>query len=72
VTDYPVYHDVFFYNPDVRIFVVTTLTGQTPAPEQVITRRELNRLARFLNGRWLRSLSRKLKFLDNLAFPRRG
>ena len=31
VTDYPVYHDVFYYNPDVRNFIVETLTG-VPAP----------------------------------------
>jgi hypothetical protein len=50
-TDYPVYHDVFFYNPDVRKFVVSTLTGQTPRPEVAITPRELLGLVRFLDGR---------------------
>ena len=50
-TMYPVYHDVFFYNPDVRTFIVTTLTGVTPPAEVVITPRELLGLLRFLNGR---------------------
>jgi len=50
LTDYPVYHDVFFYNPDVRKFVVTTLTGVIPGPEAVITRMEWLGLLRFLNG----------------------
>ncbi len=50
VTNYPVYHDVFFYNPDVRKFVVTTLTGNVPPPEQVITLSELVGLLRYLDG----------------------
>jgi hypothetical protein len=50
-TGYPVYHDVFFYNPDVRRFVVSTLTGRTPGPEEVIRPAELDGLARFLNER---------------------
>jgi hypothetical protein len=27
-TNYPVYHDAFFFNPDVAAFVVSTLTGK--------------------------------------------
>jgi len=46
-TDYPVYHDVFFYNPDVRKFVVKTLTGKTLGPEPVITFEELLGLSDF-------------------------
>lgn len=51
-TNYPFYHVVFFYNPDVRKFIVATLTGQTPPAEAVITRRELVELLMFLDGRW--------------------
>jgi hypothetical protein len=50
-TDYPVYHDVFFYNPDVRRFIVTIVTGRTPAPEPVITSDELVDLLTSLAGR---------------------
>jgi len=50
-TGYPVYHDVFYYNPNVRSFIVLTLTGSpTPPSETVITERELEELERFLNG----------------------
>jgi hypothetical protein len=49
-TDYPVYHDVFFYNPDVRKFVVKTLTGETLASEPVITASELAELLLYLEG----------------------
>jgi hypothetical protein len=48
-TDYPVYHDVLFYNPDVRKFVVETLTGKPLADEPVITFPELNGLLYHLN-----------------------
>lgn len=34
-TDYPVYHDVFFYNPDVRALVVSVITGIPTAAEPV-------------------------------------
>jgi len=50
-TGYPVYHDVFYYNPDVRSFVVRTLTGQPPRRDAVITPRELVGLLSFLDGR---------------------
>lgn len=50
VTNYPVWHDVLFYNPDVRKYIVTLLTGNVPPPEQVITARELLGLLGFLNG----------------------
>lgn len=49
-TDYPVYHDVLFYNPDVRKFVVSTLTGRNTRPEVVITPSELVELLTFLEG----------------------
>jgi hypothetical protein len=49
VTEYPVYHDVFYYNPDVRSFIITTLTGNTPGPEDVITARELLDMELFLD-----------------------
>ena len=39
-TDYPVYHDVSYYNPDVCTFVVNTLTGRTSHRDGVITSRE--------------------------------
>ena len=32
-TDYPAWHDVMFTNPDIRKYVVTTLTGKTPPPK---------------------------------------
>jgi hypothetical protein len=38
-TDYPFWHDFFFYNPDVRKFVVRTLTGNTPLPSKSSTQR---------------------------------
>jgi hypothetical protein len=50
-TNYPVYHVVFYYNPDVRNFIVTTLTGEVPPPEVVITPGELFELTRYLDGR---------------------
>jgi hypothetical protein len=34
-TDYPVYHDVFFYNPGVRALVISTVTGIQTPPEPV-------------------------------------
>jgi hypothetical protein len=48
-TDYPVYHDIFFYNPDVRKFVVETLTGKPLAGEPAITFPELTGLLDHLN-----------------------
>ena len=50
-TDYPVFHDVLFYNPGVRDLVVKTLPGQDPGPEPVITPQELVGLLLFLDGR---------------------
>ncbi len=44
------YHDVLFYNPDVRKFVVSTLTGRNTRPEVVITPSELVELLTFLEG----------------------
>jgi hypothetical protein len=50
-TDYPVYHDVFFYNPDVRNFVVKTLTSKSlPSDEPVIETSELSDLLNYLDG----------------------
>jgi len=50
-TGYPVYHDVFFYNPDVRKFVVLTLTGKPlPPSEPVLDSSELSALLDYLNG----------------------
>jgi hypothetical protein len=54
-TNYPVYHDAFFYNPDVRRFVVRTLTGETLPAEPVLTREERRLLEKFLNGDLLSS-----------------
>lgn len=48
-TDYPVFHVVFFYNPNVRKFVVETLTGKTLADEPVATFAELTALLDHLN-----------------------
>ena len=44
------YHVVFYYNPDVRGYIISTLTGMTPPTEAVITPRELVELLRFLDG----------------------
>ncbi len=49
-TGYPVYHDVFYYNPDVRKFIIRTLTGATPGREKAITAAELRDLRRLLRG----------------------
>jgi len=49
-TDYPAWHDVMFTNPDIRKYVVATLTGKTPPPEAVITPRELLALGIYLNA----------------------
>lgn len=35
ITGYPVYHDVFFFNPDVAVFVAGILTGNREAREFV-------------------------------------
>lgn len=35
-TGFPVYHDVFFFNPDVAAFVIHTLTGKQVLPEPLL------------------------------------
>jgi hypothetical protein len=48
---YPVYRDVFFYNPEVRNFLVKTLTGKSlPSNEPVIQPQELTDLLNYLRG----------------------
>lgn len=49
-TDYPVYHDVFFYNPGVRKFVVDTLTGTTGKLDPTLLPQERRRLQDYLAG----------------------
>ncbi len=49
-TDYPVYHDVFFYNPDVRKLVVETLTGEPAKSVPAMTPDEWKNLQKFLEG----------------------
>lgn len=49
-TDYPVYHDVFFYNPGVRKFVVDTLTGTTSKLDPSLLPQERRQLQDYLDG----------------------
>lgn len=49
-TDWPVYHVALFYNPDVRAFVIRTLTGCPPWREAVLTPSELKDLLAYLDG----------------------
>ncbi len=49
-TGYPCYHDVFYYNPQVRQFVALKLTNQKLRQEQPITLDEYVKLALFLDG----------------------
>lgn len=49
-TRYPVYHNVFYDNPNVRNFIITTLTGTRPGPEHMITATELLGLLEHLAG----------------------
>lgn len=49
-TPWPVYHVVFFYNPDVRAFVIRTLTGKATRSEATLTPAELEELLKFLDG----------------------
>lgn len=49
-TDYPVYHDVFFYNPGVRKFVIDTLTGTNSKLDPTLLPPERQRLKDYLNG----------------------
>jgi hypothetical protein len=49
-TDWPVYHVALFYNPDVRAFVIRTLTGRRFGQEPVLTPSELKDFLAFLKG----------------------
>lgn len=49
-TDYPVYHDVFFYNPGVRKFVIDTLTGTSSKLDSTLLPQERRALQDYLNG----------------------
>jgi hypothetical protein len=70
-TPYPVYHDVFYFNPDVGDFVITTITGSAPTPDPLIaSRRELADLQRFLDVqefRWPTLSKSQLKALKAIA-----
>lgn len=50
-TNYPVFHQVLFYNPNVRQFLITVLTGQPPAKEPVVTKAELAEIEKALEAR---------------------
>lgn len=47
-TDYPVYHDVFFYNPEVRQFVVNTLTGSSTKADTTFSTMDRRLMADYL------------------------